>query len=526
MDVLPAKRGELHPSHSRTTADAARSKSSWPWILGAACVALYLWSFPADCDGIIIGNDVVAYADDLIGGSEHPLLGSPNHLGYHWLCYLVYRVLALWPGSVMGNGLALVAQQVVAAIGGGLTIVAIARLSARQGGWKIALPLSCALALTEGLWLSSAVGDSYLPAMSAAAWLLCSALGPVVGAQAPHSLTLFSLLLAATLIRQDAVWIVAPLFLLVPWRRLVPLVVGAGLCSLGLYGLAWIHSGVETSFSTWLLGEGARGLWGKGWSVEGFGIAGRYLMSIFQAAHFAHPQAGWATLCVLLTAVSLSWPFPRSAIRGVCACALYGAVCFGFYAWWEADNFEYQIPMLLPFSAAAALLLRPRGSRARNFAQLGLLWTVATALFFGTWLTDIRPNRGSGMSVHSRLALEAAGPDGVVFELDAWEGLALTRERRFLLGDKLNSTTLIPMSGAAAPNRAEATGRLRHRVREFARSGRRVVLIGDQVLVPDQIGPDRADPQIVDRLLTGIPHTPILNEHGEVVAQLIEPLAR
>ncbi len=522
-EVMPRDLEQESCIGSTPAATAPRWRSLWPWILGAACALLYLSSFSTRSDGIIVGNDVVYYADDLIGGCDRPLMGSPNHLGYHWLCLLVYRAMELWPGSVSGSGLALLAQQIVGAVGGGLTIVAIARMSDRQAGWRIALPLSCALALTKGVWFSSAVGDSYLPAMGASAWLLCSALGPAIGRARPSGVTMFAWLLASVLIRQDAILVLPALAVLVPWRRLVPVAAGAGLSALGLYALAWTNFAPDLRFLHWLLGEGTHGMWGHGWSVEGFRLAGWWLICIFQPAHFQYPAAGWLSVSLLFAAFLLARPWPASALRGVVACAIYGFSCFGFYAWWQAENWEYQIPMLLPCAAAFALLIRPATRGWRRFAQIGLLWVLAAALCIGTWVSSIDPYRGHEISVRSRLALEAAGPDGAVFELDAWQELAMIRERRYTLGASVNAISLVCVQGAAAPNRPVAGKELRIELINMAKAGRRAVLIGDQVLPPEQIGPDRADLRVVMRILRGIRHAPVLDGHGIVVAHVVEP---
>ena len=64
---------------------------------------------------------------------------------------------------------------------------------------------------------------------------------------------------------------------------------------------------------------------------------------------------------------------------------------------------------------------------------------------------------------------------------------------------------------------------MRKRLTQISNSGRGVVPIGDEVLPPELIGPSRVDPDVMLKVLSGLPHRSLLDEHGRVFAYLVEP---
>ncbi|TAJ21981.1 MAG: hypothetical protein EPO68_03980, partial [Planctomycetota bacterium] len=228
--------------------------------LGAALVGalVYACSFGVHSDALILGNDVVHYALALAepqGDAPTPA----NHLAYHWLCRGSYAALCALGGEP-GAWLALRAQQLVSAAAGALALYVVARFALRRAGARVGLPLALALGASSGTWIYAAVGDSVVPALAAMAGAWCAALEH---ARAPSGRpwALLAWLVAALVLRQDALLAVPALLVLLSWRSGAWLLACAGAATLAVYALGWWLAPAGQPFARWLLGVGASGSW-------------------------------------------------------------------------------------------------------------------------------------------------------------------------------------------------------------------------------------------------------------------------
>ncbi len=428
-------------------------------LVAAGVLALYLVSAAARSDAVILGNDVVPYALGLVAGDPGAIL-YPHHPLTHLLAWLLYGAASPFTGG--GVLAALDAQRWVSAAGGALAALALwnsGRLLAGPMGGRL---LALGFALSTGNWLYGSVGETYLPATAALAWLWHLSLSAALTGKVPSAAHLAGWMLLATLLRQDAVLALPWLCLLLPWCTFLGALVGAGAASLALYALAWGIAGGESGFVPWLRGLADTGLWGA--TPGGSAVA----MSLgLTAAAFAWglwPAAGalWSALLAFGgLAAALLWPkrlegraapsplAPGQTLgRVALALALFAAARVAFFSWWQPSNIEYHTGTLLPLWLlfAVALAARARGAGAREPSarepgargtgtpppapgarRVGLALAGVLAAAVGNAQSLILPARSAGIDEQAREAFAWAGEGGAVVTFDALAGYSLLR---------------------------------------------------------------------------------------------------
>ena len=388
-------------------------------LVFAASFALYLLTYSTSSDGQILGNDVVPYAVGLVEG--HPgALWNPHHLLFHPLAWL----LSAGAGDVHH---VLFAQQVLSSLGGAFAVLVVFRLARELSDPLAALGLTLVFALASGSWLYAAVGETYTPATAALAGLLAATARDRLGLAPARTRSLALWLLAAVLLRQDSVLVVPALALCLPPRTWIPPTAVAGFAALALYVGAWQLSGTEQELVPWLRGLAETGNWGAWGGPESWKVSAVVTSMSLSYLTFQHPAAG----LVIAAAVTVALLPLRSGARllpGRRRLALgLGAFClarFFFFAWWQPSNMEYHAGTLLPLALLGALALPSIAAR-----QVPALWAAALAVGLSNAVVLILPNRGAELERRARLALETAGPTGLVLATDPFQQLALQRER-------------------------------------------------------------------------------------------------
>lgn len=482
----------------------ARAPLAWPALLAGVVALVYALSYRADSDALILGNDVITYALALATG-ERELAGSANHLGYHWLCRGAYELLA-GLGGERGAWLALRAQQVVSVAAGALLVFVVARFALRRVGVGLCVPLALALASASGPWIYAAIGDSVVPGLALGAGAWCAALDDArQPARRPWALCAW--LAAAAIVRQDAVLSVPAFALLLPARRWVWAFGAAGAAALAVYALAWLASPTELSFARWLLGSGADGSWNAGLGV--FASCGRALWSALLACVGAAEHAPLRALpfaLALLGLLACAGAPPALARRALLACALGAGLRLLFFGWFQAINVEYQIATLAPCVLGCIVWLEPRAAVAagpRWRGALGCAWALAASLVVVTWAQEIAPRRGAGLAERARVAIQAAGPGGLVLSLDPPTSLAVLRELHGRSATAAGGVELFAAEGAGSASMPERALRLLKRADAALADGRGVVIAFDAAIEDSYrlaVGAMRADPARVEAL--------------------------
>lgn len=413
-------------------------------IVGAALFALflllYLWTFPLGSDGIVLGSDVTWYARDLARGDHW----HPHHLLYHLTAALLLRVRE-WALPDEGPVYAALAAQrwLAAASGAGIVALAYAFAARRLGALRGAL-IAGVLGLSTGTWFYAAVGEVQTPAhLWTAALLVLAAVERLEGRLRPawwHAL----LLLVASLVRQDGILVVPAYLVLVAPRRGVAVVAAAGAASLALYLVAWRLAAPPSGFADWMHRIAADGTWNAGgwlWSVR-TALFGTAAALVYVPA--LDKVSPWAALALATLACALAVGRRRpgearagderagdeqngdaAARRVAAALALFAALRFAFYTWWQPTNPEFHGATWIPLLLLLALAL-DRERAARRQAALLALALVATGV--GTARVTILPHRGDAARERALEAIAAAGPGGVVLALDWVQDWALMRE--------------------------------------------------------------------------------------------------
>jgi hypothetical protein len=431
-----ARDGAPPPPDTRRPAARSRRALGGPALLGAVVAAVYALSFAPMSDGMLLGNDVVPYARGLVVGAPD-VLWNPHHLLQHPLAWLLYRGL-VGLGLPADVATALQAQVLLSAAAGGMLAAWVASYTAhRVGGWA-ALGLAVSLAASAGQWLYGAVGETYLPATAALAWVLIRAIEDERSVSADLRLALGFLL--ALLLRQDSVLACAALVVLLPWRSSLRVIGLAGAGSLALYFAVWVlavRGGQgHAEFAGWLRGLAETGLWGAAPDGERLALgAGVQQLAWHYGAQPVY-GAAWAAAAWGATGLLLlgTWTAGRRADFRARVCLgllLFVLVRFGFFAWWQPTNLEYHAGTWLPICLAAV----PSAARwrPRNGMPLAAAPWLACALLLGAshaillWL----PYRGGQIHERTTEALdavrEADAEPGLVLALDVWSVYALQR---------------------------------------------------------------------------------------------------
>lgn len=464
--------------HLAPELDRARARAA-TWtaaVVGlAAGVAAFL-SFGAASDGIILGNDVVPYAAGLAAGEPHGLW-NPHHLLFHPLAALADAAIGFLAGDATPLARALVAQQVVACLGGAAAAAAVARAAARWHGWILGALYGALFAAAAGNWLYAAVGETYLPATAALAWLFVLAIEQRLGAPArPRLLT--ALVVLACLLRQDSVIAVPALALLLPGRAWLRMTAVSGAVLLALYAAAWIAAGSELGFVAWLRGLAETGNWGHAPGAREIQVAlGVNLLAYAYVSLFELPLgiASAALLCLpLLPPRRVAPAVGRSAL----ACLAFALLRFTFFTWWQPGNMEYHAGTLLPLFLLHALILPEHRKAWLTWRQIAVMGVALYAVAAGNWIKLVAPFRSSVIDARARRAIELAAPDGLVVSLDQLQHYALLRA-----ADALASPVGAWDAGAAAGAPDSPAGHATHaRIDETLAAGGTVVLIRDIVL--------------------------------------------
>ena len=477
-------------------------------MLGALAFVLYLVSVPPGSDGLLLGNDVVPYAAALVEGNAAGIV-NPHHLLFHLLAALL---APLFEGHFTGAiAHALFAQIALSALGGALATAAVWRGAWYLGGARVARAAAALWIFAVGNWLYASVGETYLPATAALAWLWSDAIAARCGGPPTRTARLVVLILLASLLRQDSVLALPWLLALLPARRYLVALALAGALSLAVYLAAWIFVGTEAGFVPWLRGLADSGLWGKSPGWDGVGVA---LLLTFAAQSFAVARAGielalgrgvgldaffaLAPLFALAAAVPLGaarWTLGDGR-RTVCVALLgFALTRFAFFAWWQPSNLEYHAGTLLPLVLLLALALARRPDQVAP--RTALVFAAAALGALGNWMLLLGPGRESEAGRRAQAALVAAGGNGAVVALDALAFYSLQRARGPGSGPQLwdGSTS----AGGLAP---EAWAVLREQLTAHVESGAPLAVSIDLV-TPALMGtaPPHVAPEVLSDLL-------------------------
>lgn len=516
----------MSPAPARTRERSARYGSSWFERVGAlqdsaalgrwlalvafgAAFALCALTFTTASDGILLGNDVLAYARSLAQREPGALL-NPHHLLFHPLAAALDACLGAL-GNPRGVQRALAAHQGVSALGAGAAAALLFAFAREICGPLRAALLTTCFALCAGNWLYGSVGESYLPAHAALVGLLAAASHMRLGLRAERWLPIAAWLLLALSLRQDSVLVVPALFALLAPRCALRATAAAGAASLALYAAAWLIGSPGPGFVDWLRGLERSGLWGGALDAQ----AARVSLGLTAAAF---NYVTWFDLSLGLMSIGLfALPLlpPRRLAggfaRALAGLGLYALVHFAFFTWWQPGNMEYAAGRWVPLFLAAVLLLAPDQRGWRALRQPLLLGSCAWLLWVGNSSSLIRPFRASEIALRAQHAIHLAGEDGAIVALDWQQRYALWREdpaRRELI-DASELATRFEAEGAAA---------LRARIDAILASGRRVVLTIDRVLPRKLKLPVLVDPALLEVLTRGLGSTEVRDEQNEIYA--------
>jgi hypothetical protein len=428
--------------------------------LAAATAYLSLTTFGPRSDGVVLGNDVLNYADEMLR-ARGGMLWNPHHLGVHALAAGAYQLLRAC-GEAADFATAWRAQQIVACLGAATCVYAIVDFVGELAGPARGALVGAVFAVSAGNWLYAASGETYLPGTAACVGLVVLALRMRLGLADAGWIGPALWLCAACVLRQDSVLVVPALVLLLPWRDAWRSVGAAGALCLVLYATAWRAGGAAESFSTWLRGLAESGEWGRAPGLAQFGqTLGLSLAALAWITWEALPL-GLACLALLLFPLvpprALRGEFPRALL----ALAVWALVRVGFFAWWQPGNLEYHTGNLAPFVLALGVLLRPHAwgglqSLLRGgwypLRQLVVLGAAVALLYQSNSAYLLRPHRTEVTAQRLDLAVALAGPGGSVVALDGLTGKALLRARR----DGVELIDAGTLAGAPAPDVALPT---------------------------------------------------------------------
>jgi len=521
----------MSPAPARTRERSAHSDGSWferaralhdapalgRWLALAvfgAAFALCALTFTTASDGIVLGNDVVAYARAL-GLREPGALLNPHHLLFHPLVAALDLCLG-WLGNPRSVQRALAAHQGISALGAGAAAALLFAFARELCGPLRALLLCAVFALSAGNWLYGSVGESYLPANAALLGLLACALRMRLGLRAENTAPIAAWLLLALLLRQDSVLVAPALFVLLPVRRALSAILAAGLGSLAIYAAAWLIGGPEAGFVDWLRGLERSGLWGAAPDA-------RAVRASLGLTAVAFNYVTWFDLSLGLMSVGLfvlpllpPRPLTGGFARALLGLGLYAVLHLAFFTWWQAGNMEYATGRWVPLVLAAALLLAPDQRGWRALRQPMLLGSCAWLLWVGNTSSLIRPFRAAEMALRAQHAIHLAGQDGAIVALDWQTRYALWREdpRQRELIDASELATRFDLASANA---------LRARIDALLAQGRRVVLVIDRVLPRKLKLPVLVDAALLDALTRGLGSTEVRDERDEIYALQLRP---
>ena len=377
-------------------------------LLGLGAFALYVLLFPPQSDGILLrGSDVIILAGDLADGRTRGLW-HPNHLLFH---PLRAAVAYLWAGGPPDREAALWGQKIVAAAAAALCNVVLFRSAAHHCGAIAAGLLAALFGLLHATVFYAAIGENYLAATAATLALFAAAM------QRPDSRWLVAWLTLAVLFRQDSVFAVCGLALLLPARRWLAVCAASGALALAVYVAAWWIADPGSGFLRWLAGLGADGRFSDQSLLQSLQRAGRAWLEVG-----CYAGTGWNLLgATPWLALALSLRRARAgaamAARALVVTALLREL---FFLWFAPGEIEYRgATAALLFLACGPLLAR--GWRPR-------LALAAAALTIAAWnAVHLAPLRGDEVAQRTHEAIERAGEGGFLVALDPHQGLAMAR---------------------------------------------------------------------------------------------------
>ncbi len=521
MTSVPARTRERSAHAENSWLDRSRAVLDAPalgrWLALAVFGAAFLLcalTFTTASDGIVLGNDVVAYARSLARQEPGALL-NPHHLLFHPLAAALDVCLG-WLGNPRGMQRALAAHQGVSALGAGAAAAALFAFARELCGPLRAALLSACFALCAGNWLYGSVGESYLPANAALLALLACALRMRLGLRAENATPIAVCLLLALLLRQDSVLVVPALFALLGARCALRATAIAGAAALAIYAGAWMLAAPGPHLLDWLRGLERSGLWGAVPDAR----AARASLGLTAAAF---NYVTWFDLSLGLMSIGLfALPLlpPRHLTggfaRALAGLGLYALLHFAFFTWWQPGNMEYATGRWVPLFLAAALLLAPDQRGWRALRQPMLLGSCAWLLWIGNSSSLIRPFRATEIALRAQHAIHLAGEHGAIVALDWQQRYALWREEPA-------QRELIDASELATRFDAASAAALRARIDVFLASGRRVVLTIDRVLPRKLKLPVLVDAALLEVLTRGLGTTEVRDEANEIYALQLRP---
>lgn len=474
--------------------------------VAAVAFALHVRTFDARSDGVVLGNDVLDYADRMLA-LPGAFLANAHHLGVHALDALVFQLLRAG-GAAADFATAWRAEQLVACAGAAWAVFAIVDFAAELVGLARGALLGAVFSVAAGNWLYAASGETYLPGTAACVALVVLALRIRLGLRDEAWRGAAALLALACALRQDSVLVVPVLFVLLPWRDAAKASAAAGAVCLAGYALVWSTAVEHESFGAWLRGLADTGAWGR---APGLAQLGQTLGLSLAALAWVTWESLALGLGVLALALLPLVP-PRELVGGF-GRALLGLLAWfalrvAFFAWWQPSNLEYQTGNLAPFVLALALLLRPQGRvplariTTSGWAQVRALFVLGIAVVLLAATNSARlitPNRGDAIARRLELAVALAAPAagsaamsaessvsgarGLVLALDPLTGKALLRSRDARV-DVLDASYAAGVATtASSPERVAVL----ERVRQVLAAGGGVVAIVDRVL-PARMG--------------------------------------
>ncbi len=367
------------------TAPSAHGGKQWlPHALLAAAASLAVFFLYAGrSDAVFVLYDPAFYA------SEAERIGLASINGHHPLVHVLVLLLAKLLTLVGVNAPGFIALQLLNAASLAAIVLAYGR-AARWRGTVIALVV-VGLSL-RGVLLSAAGGETVLPALAAALWLLIAACNAQTSVRVTTALAVITLLL-----RQDSILVIpAVLFALArsghSMRSLVRFTALTGFITLALYVLLWKLSGRDPSFLAWmfaLMHDPAR-TWG------GTAAGSPSAILLLHANAWGVAAAGSFTAWSMLAGAAFTLGLPVAmglATRLVCGAAadrrLAAAALLvlilrtGFSLWFEPGNWEWAVMgwglVLLALSSFFAGA--PRAEKFATSVGVLLLLALAAALF-------------------------------------------------------------------------------------------------------------------------------------------------
>lgn len=455
---------------------AARNPAAW---LAAATVGIALTLYAHDADGAFAIYDGAWYGHFAEYHPFHSIL--PHHPLFHAIALGLTELLRLAHVVHPGH----VAIRLVAGIGGALVLLQIARLAGPERRWAGAA-FAFVVFATRGFIAEAATGENLLPAIASALLLLECAAAP-----APSLLRVGAALTLAACMRQDSLFLVPGMLIafgpaLPRGRRLAPvakMLAVAGVATLAFYLLVFFFVSRVVGEDVWdyftRFGRTAR--WNAPGATLGQHVAFHYasagLAIVGRLWEHALPHILVAAAWVGVVLVAMRLLRGNDGSRRYAAAVLVTiAIRTPFYAWFEPQNFEWQLLPMVLLAALGARLARgvPRTSpRARAAAIAALVLTGVLVLAVhapNTW--ELRQRRFA-TAVEKAVAAAGDGAYYIVIDKNAMIGVEMKLQEHKQL-DQPYGVTADALGDLALAKRAEL---------EKKGQGRRpIVVIGDRFI--------------------------------------------